>query len=318
MDWLLIAVTGYFINAGVYVADKFMLSKKFHSSITYAFFVGIWSVLNFCLLPLAPYMPSLAWLAVELAGGALFLFTIIFWYKALHQSEATRVVPIVGGLTPVFTLLFSVIFLGEQITSQEFVAFTVLIIGGALISVKNTKMYLPGRIVAQIQSWLGLVHASYRPTWRLLLNSTVSAFFFAAYYVLMKYIYLHEPFLGSFVWSRLGTFIAVLCILLVPGWRKSIAKHQGAAKKHTNVYFFLGVRFAAAVAFILTNWAISLGNVAMINALQGVQYLFLILLVLVLSIKFPKIYREELGRGVIAQKVIGVVLVSLGVYVLML
>ena len=70
--WLLVAVTSYFINAGVYVADKFLLSKKIHSSIIYAFFVGIWSVFNFVLLIFDPWLPTFHELTLDLLAGGLF------------------------------------------------------------------------------------------------------------------------------------------------------------------------------------------------------------------------------------------------------
>jgi hypothetical protein len=66
----------------------------------------------------------------------------------------------------------------------------------------------------------------------------------------------------------------------------------------------------------MLNWAISKGNVALINSLQGVQYVFLILLVLFISNKYPKVSEEELGGGVLVQKVIGASLVSAGLYML--
>lgn len=316
MAWLSVAIFSYFINAGVYVGDKFMLSKKFHSSITYAFYVGIWSVLNFVLLVFAPYVPSPKWLMIDLAAGALFLFTIVFWYKALHQSEATRVVPIVGGLTPIFTLILASLFLGETLNQKHLVAFPVLIFGGVLISVKHTKIYAVTKVIERVQEVFGLIHARYLPVRRLLINSLVAAFFFSAYNVLIKYIYMHEPFLGSFVWSRLGTFLATLAILMVPEWRQSITEHQRGVKKQSSLVFFLSVRFLAAMAFIMLNWAISLGNVAMVNVLQGVQYVFLIIIVLFLSKVVPAIYNEEMGRDVILQKMGGILLVSYGLYVL--
>lgn len=316
MTWIIIAVTSYFINAGVYVADKFLLSKKFHSSITYAFYVGIWSVLNFGLLIFAPYVPSLKWFLVDLLAGALFLFTIVFWYKALHQSEATRVVPIVGGLTPIFTLILATLFLGETLNQKHLLAFPVLICGGVLISIKHTKIYSINRVVERIQEVFGLIHARYLPMRRLLINSLVASFFFAAYNVLIKYVYMNEPFLGSFIWSRLGTFLATLFILMVPSWRASIGEHQHGMKKQSNLAFFLSVRFLAAAAFIMLNWAISLGNVAMVNVLQGVQYLFLILIVLFLGKFVPAVYNEEMSRDVFFQKLGGIVFVSYGLYVL--
>ncbi|MEK7097983.1 MAG: hypothetical protein AAB906_03995, partial [Patescibacteria group bacterium] len=201
-------------------------------------------------------------------------------------------------------------------------AFFIFIAGGVLISIKQTKLYLLKAVAIRFQDVLGdffvVANAEYMPTRRLVMNSVISAFFFAAYYVLMKYVYMHQPFIGSFVWSRMGTFLGVLVILLVPSWRRLIKKHRGDASKTKNLEFFLVVRLFAAIAFIMLNWAISLGNVAMTNALQGVQYLFLILLVLVLSSRFPHFLKEELGGGVLLQKIIGAVLVSLGLWVLII
>ncbi len=320
--WLTVAIGSYFINAGIYVADKFLLSKKIHSSITYAFFVGIWSIFNIFLLVFDPWVPALRELLVDLLAGALFLATLIFWYKTLHQSEATRVVPIVGALIPIFSFLFSYIFLGQSLAERQLLSFVILIIGGILISIKHTRFYVVKEVMERFRNIfgniLGGIHAQYRPARRLILNSVTSALFFAIYYVLIKYIYTSQPFIGGFVWSRLGTFIGVLFLLFVPDWRKLIIKHQKGAKTPKNLTFFLSVRILAALAFIMLNWAISLGNVALINSLQGVQYVFLMLLVLFLSTKFPKILREELGGGVLLQKIIGVVLISLGLYMLII
>lgn len=318
--WAFIAISSYFMNAGVYVADKFLLSKKIHSSISYAFFVGVWSIFNFLILPLDFWVPTFRELSLDLLAGFIFLVTLVVWYKALHQSEATRVVPVVGALIPIFSFTLSYIFFGESFSERQFLAFVILIVGGILVSVKKTKIYVYGEISKKFKAIFGdifgLVHAEYRPTRRLITNSVASALLFAMYYVLMKYIYMQQPFIGAFVWSRLGTFVGVLLMLFVVDWRRKIFEGQKGQKSPKNMLFFLSVRLFAAAAFILLNWAISLGNVAMINALQGVQFLFLILLVLLLSKKFPNILEEEMGGGVMFQKIMGVILVSLGLYVL--
>lgn len=302
------------------MADKFLLSKKIHSSIAYAFFVGIWSIFNIVILVLEPWLPSLQELLLDLLAGFLFLWTLVFWYKALHQSEATRVVPIVGALIPIFSFLLSFIFLGETLSERQLLAFLILIIGGILISIKHTRFYYYQEVTGHFRKvfghLFGPIHARYRPTQRLIINSVVSALFFATYYVLIKYIYSEQPFIGAFVWSRMGSFIGAVLILLVPDWRKKIIEQQKGQKSPKNIGFFLSVRLLAAGAFIMLNWAISMGNVALINALQGTQYIFLILIVIFLSTRYPKILREELGGGVLLQKMIGVTLISLGLYML--
>lgn len=318
--WLLVAISAYFINAGVYTADKFLLSKKIHSSITYAFFVGIWSIFNIVLLVFDPWMPGLREFLIDILAGLLFLITLVFWYKALHQSEATRVVPVVGALIPIFSFMLSYIFLEEILAEQQFLAFIILIIGGILISIKHTRLYFLKETLEKFRmifdDLLGGIHARYRPAQRLIMNSVISALFFAAYYVLIKYIYSTQPFIGAFVWSRMGSFLGVLLILFVGDWRQAIFKYQKGAKTPKNLSFFIGVRLLAAAAFIMLNWAISLGNVALINSLQGFQYVFLIIIVFFLSTRYPKYLKEELGGGVMFQKLIGVILIGLGLYML--
>ncbi len=318
--YIIIAILSYFINAGVYVADKFLLSKKIHSSITYAFFVGIWSVFNIVLLVIDPWLPNLRELGIDLLAGMLFLATLVFWYKALHQSEATRVVPIVGALVPIFSFLFSFIFLRETLSERQLLAFVILIMGGVMISIKHTRFYYLREVKEKLKKifgdTLGSVHARYRPTQRLIINSVVSALFFAAYYVMIKYVYSTQPFIGAFVWSRMGSFLGVLLILFVPEWRTKIIKYQKGQKTPKNLGFFLSVRLLAAIAFIMLNWAISMGNVALINSLQGTQYMFLILLVIFLSTRFPKILKEEMGSGIMMQKMMGTAMIVIGLYML--
>ena len=76
------------------------------SNIIMGFYIFIFLMYNFVLLFFDPTIPPLTILLLDLAAGFIFLFTLVFWYKALHQSEATRVVPIVGALTPIFSFIF--------------------------------------------------------------------------------------------------------------------------------------------------------------------------------------------------------------------
>lgn len=235
--YIIVAIFSYLLNAGVYISDKFLLSKKVHSSIVYAFYVGIWSIGNFVLLFFDPWIPDWWQLILDAAAGLLFLFTLIFWYKALHQSEATRVVPIVGALTPIFSFLLSMIFLETKLFAQEIIAFILLIAGGVLISVKRTRVYMFGETRERLKNISGNIFGQYRaglrPTSRLLINSLISAACFAAYFVFIKYIYshTHQPFIGAFVWSRFGSFIGVLIILTVPAWRRLIRSAETHRKK---------------------------------------------------------------------------------------
>lgn len=319
--WIGLAIISYLISACVFVADKFLLTKKFHSSIVYAFFVGIWSIFNFLILIFDPWMPNLQQFSIDILAGLLFLLTLVFWYKALHQSDTTRVVPMVGAMIPIFTFITSFIFLGVVPERDQIIAFIILIIGGIFVSVRNTKLYsfydTKERIKNVFGNLFGIIHVKYRPTRRLILNSITASILFSLYFVLIKYIYNTQPFIGGFVWSRLGSFIGVLLILFYPKWRNLIKESQSEKKQNKNFFFFLAVRIFAALSFILLNLSISMGNVAIVNSIKGVEYVFLIIVVLFISTKYPKILKEEFGKGVMLQKVLGTLLICLGVYMLL-
>ena len=51
-------------------------------------------------------------------------------------------------------------------------------------------------------------------------------------------------------------------------------------------------KILAASAFLLQSYAISLGSVTAVNALQGTQYVFLLGLTAVVSLWFPKLFHE--------------------------
>ncbi len=187
--WLPITIFAYLMNAGVYTADKYFLSKKLHSSVAYAFYVGIWSIGNAILFLFVPwFFPSWQWLILDLVAGFLFLFALVAWYKALHQSEATKVVPIVGAFIPVYSFLLSYIFLGQALSQRELLALLILIVGGVLISIKQKKENRIKKFLHTIMYFFGSKKAELHPVGRLITNSLIAAFVFASYYVLIKFI----------------------------------------------------------------------------------------------------------------------------------
>jgi hypothetical protein len=60
-----------------------------------------------------------------------------------------------------------------------------------------------------------------------------------------------------------------------------------------------------------------MGNVALINSLQGTQYIFLMIMVFFLSTRYPKILKEQFRGGVWVQKVLGAALITVGLYMLL-
>ena len=65
---------------------------------------------------------------------------------------------------------------------------------------------------------------------------------------------------------------------------------------------FIANKTLAGVSFFLLNYAIFLGNIAIVNALEGVKYLFVLILAYYFSTRMPHILREQVTPLVVAQR----------------
>ncbi len=146
------------------------------------------------------------------------------------------------------------------------------------------------------------------------LYAIIAALVFAVSFVITKQVFIEQNFVSGFVWSRLGGFIAAMAILLIPAERYNIFSAKGgpASGGHTAVLFLTG-QVAGGLGFVLVNYAISLASVSLVNAMQGVQYVFLLIMIAFLGRKFPKVLSEKLSGGVLVQKLAAIALISIGI-----
>ena len=89
-------------------------------------------------------------------------------------------------------------------------------------------------------------------------------------------------------------------------------------KKNPNknkILVFVNQGFGSA-GFMLQNYAIFLGSVTLVNALQGFQYAFLLLISTVLAIMSPKLLKETFSWRIVVQKGLAIIVVGVGIYFL--
>lgn len=292
MNWIIIVLVGHFLNALAFLMDKFLLTKKIPSPFVYAFFIGILGILALALIPFGFTVPSALEIIRALVAGFTFIVALIFFFAGLKENEASRVVPLTGGLVPAFTFILAYFLLAERLGQTEVIAFALLLAGSVLISIERN---------GRRGSNLGYLYA------------VIAALAFAVSFVITKQVFIEQSFVSGFIWSRIGGFLAAMMILLIPSQRYAIfnqprQKNQGK----TAALFFTG-QAAGALGFVLVNYAISLTSVSLVNAMQGVQYAFLLIMVLLLSRKFPQILSEKLSGMALAQKVIAIILISVGI-----
>ena len=142
-----------------------------------------------------------------------------------------------------------------------------------------------------------------------------SAFFFGLSYALTKYLFNNLSFVNAFVWLRLTTFVGALFLLLSAQNRHDIF-HQDKKIARQSGFLFLFGQVAGAASFLLINYAISLASVTLVNALQGLQYAFLLVLVLILFKWRPNLLEEKIKGWVLVQKILAIILIGWGLFLL--
>ncbi len=302
MTWLLVTISAYFLLAVVFLIDKYLLSKEIPNPVLYSFFIGLSGVL---LLPFIPFInfviPGIFQIILSFLAGISSVIGLYWFFKALKDFEASRVVPAVGGLVPLFSFFLVYIFSfgKETLSLSGVIAFILLVSGSFLITLEKGKFI----------------------TTKSLKFCLISSFFYALSFVLAKYVYLSQPFLSGLVWIKIGGVLAALSFfVLFPDLKKEVFKKKIAVQNKT-AGLFIGNQIAGAGGGLLQNWAIALAPLAyvsIINALQGVQYVFLLIITIFLSLKLPQIIKEEIDRKTLLQKAVAILLIGGGLFLLII
>lgn len=293
MLWFWLAIFAYLLFAVNQLWDRYLLRKIFTDTLVYAFYAGILSALVLLAVPFLGFPSgSPAFIFSSLFCGAIFVIALIANYEALQKYEASRIVPAIGGLLPLLVLALSYfVFPGESMSPGSAAAFGMFILGSITITAKNWS------------------HIFSRSFW----SAALGAILFAIYFVSLSYAYRSGPsFWAGFLWTRMGSVLAAAAILLFSGKvrRAVFGAKKGNSSRAKGLrlragLLFLGNKGLGASATIVQNFAVSLAPplaVSIINALQGTQYLFLIIIAYVVSVEIPELLKESFSGRALIQK----------------
>ncbi|HRY52385.1 MAG TPA: DMT family transporter [Candidatus Portnoybacteria bacterium] len=293
MSWLYFALIGYFLYAAVTIGNKYLLRQRATTRpVVFTFWVGLMSAFTFVLAPFGLHWPGWSWVAFDILTGVIYFVALLAYYRALDINEASRAASVVGGLTPVFVLLFANFFIGEALGWQQLAAFGFLVVGGFLISLEKKQ----GEVREGIKG----------------LKSVIATIILGAiYFVMLKYLFNQQDFITGFVWSRLGLVLAALAALLYPLWRREIKLSWSSATKSLGA-LMVGIKTLAGFGSLFVSLAVAAGSASLVNALQGAQFAFLFLFTLLLSRFWPGVCREKTNSAIFLQKSLAIILICVG------
>lgn len=306
--WLLLAIVGQFLNAVVALVDKYIVTSGTVAlrPFTYTFWISVLSagsVIVFCFswIPIPidgltipsfqnVLMPDLIMFSLAMLTGYTFFTALLSFFQALKEADASDAVPVIGGLTAFFTLIFSHFFLDSKLPTEFFLGFGLLSVGTILVS-------------------------RFRFSWRVMLSVTHASLMYGIHYIAFKALINISNFDSAFLWSRLAIVVVALSMLLIPEYWEKIATRTKEANKRDG-FFVLGNKLLAGLASIILLKAIEFGDVALVQALGGLQYLFLLVISIVFGSTLAHDFGENLTVRDMVHKLVSIPLIALGFFFL--
>jgi len=307
MSWIIVAVSAYLLLAVANLLDKFLVDNVLKSSKAYAFVACLMGLVIFLAAPWFLEWPGWPLFIFDLIAGVIFAVALWLLYEALRRGEASRILVFIGGTTPIFSLLFSILFFKEHFALNQWAGIVCLLIGVFIIAFLPVTRSFLARVMRKFN-----ISQEYRTGG--LIVALFSALAYSLYFIVTKYGYTMQPFASAFIWNRLGAALFVLLFLLKKENRKAITAVFSHSNPNKSKWLVVVNQIIGASGFILQNYAVFLGSVVLVNALQGVQYAFLLVISAGLALMAPKLLKETFSWRIIIQKSAAVIFVALGLY----
>lgn len=300
-------VIAQFLLAIVALFDKFIITaKKVEKPFVFAFYVSALTIFSllYYVLDFLPFRidgfdfpsianigrPDAAMIAMSLVAGITFFQALVSLYSAFREADASDVVPVVGSISAIATFLLSYLILGHVLSTSFLAGFVLLVAGTFLIS----RFRLKKDVV---------------------LMCTHAGVMFAFNATMMKSMFLVSSFDHAFFWSRMGTIAVVLTLLLIPRYFKKITANTKKSGAEGGIWVISKTAIAGLSA-ILTLKAIEYGSVALVQALGGLQFVFLAVISFTLGNLTPRELGENNSFKDIVQKAFAILLILFGFFYL--
>lgn len=291
--WIALAALAQLVSAGTVFIDRYVLVTREHigKPVAYAFYISMLSGFVLVLVPAGLVsIPSIPVLELSLAASVSFIASILLLYRALKEGHASDVMPVIGSAAALTTALLAHYLLHEDLPHAFIPAFFLMVGGMLFIS-------------------------RYRLTHRQKALVIFSGIFFGLTAFLTKLIFLETTFIDGFFWSRMTNVVGALFLLTLPRNRKAIFSGYKGSSSGTK-WLVVANKTLGGIAGVLTLLAISLGSVSLVQALAGLQFVFLVAFAYLFANQFPAILHGEMrGKGAM-HKLVGVACIVAGLFVL--
>jgi len=294
MPWYIFALAVPVLYSVTNFLDKFLIDKKLKNPMVMTAVSGIASGILGIAIGLVTGFKFIGFLQIFLImfAGIILIFYLIPYYQAMKIEDPSRVVPLFGFI-PVFTLVLSAIFLKEVLTAKQMVGLLVVVIAGILISAKKVE---------------GKLFSPRKSLWFMLLASLM----YGSVGIIFRFAVKDASFWTLVSYEYIGTGIGGLLLLIYKPIRIGILEEKAALKNAAGLITINNT--LSILAQMSEAFAVTLIAVPLVNIVEGVQPLIVLVEGILITTWFPKLVKEDISRETITQKLVSIILIFTGLY----
>lgn len=288
-NWLLFTLIAPVFWGATNVLDGFVRKKYIQNDFYLSLFSSLFK-LPLVLLLFFFYdfqFPETSIFLQMMLAGLLWGAPLFLYFQAFDHDDASNIA-IYAQLLPIPTLILANIFLGEVLTTSQFIGFALMLFGGVLAATKKTSTKF---------------HLS-----RGLLYMSIAVTVWAASDVYFKHLAVDfENYISAFTVFLFGSFLSGFFVFFMPinGYKdrnfKKFFKPAGIA--------FLMISIISAVIGSLSfSYALTLGKASLTTLATGLQPLFAIVWAIILKKMLQPVESDKLNTQIIILKIISLAL----------
>ena len=291
MTWLILTiVASLFVSLGG-IADRYILKHDTsHPEILTAIW-GLVSLFIFCSPAIYHQQINFSPLISigGLAIGIIYLLSMYSYYASVAKAEISRVIPILS-INPILVLIMATFLFQEIFHPLQYLGMFIIIIGVIIVSYHGKDK-----------------HALPRQAFLLV---ALAACGFAIKNIITKGISINQTDNYNLIfWIGIG--IGITSIFFFLKQKKSLLKISN--KKFFHYFVTSSLNSFGSLFFTL---AVTIGPVALITFLSRIDILFVFIIAEALDYLRPNILKEKLNKNIFFQKLISVILILIGSFLL--
>jgi len=300
MNWFLLSFSSTVLWGSTNFIDKYLISKYFQKRgisvlLIFSSLIGLFLLPIIFLINRDVVNIPLHDIFILIASGVIYVFAIFPYLLALREEDTSLVVPTFQAI-PVFSYFLALLFLNEKLVVWQIIASLLIIFGaiGMSVDFKAKKRFF---------------------RWKVFFLMIASSFLYSLNLFLFKFVERDSSFWTTSFWEYTGFAMAALCLLLITKYRKEFwqsFKTNGTKVLGINALY----EIINIVGKIIFNFASLLAPLALVQVVNGAQPLVVLFMGVILTIFFPKIIKEDISWKMLSQKLIFIILILGGVYLL--